>query len=76
MDETDLGKHHLKRLVKARQRIGNLTFMTTKEMEDYCEQSVSSVYYAILEAAGVKNLHVDHAISHLGKAQGIVNLLR
>lgn len=76
MDEVKLSKHYLKRLIKARQRIGNLTFMTVKDIEDYCEQSVSSVYYLLLDAAGIKNVHTDHAASHLGKAQGIVNLLR
>lgn len=56
--------------------MGNLTFMSVKDIEDYCEQSVSSVYYLMLDGAGIKNVHVDHAASHLGKAQGIVNLLR
>lgn len=56
--------------------MGNLTFMTVKDIEDYCEQSVSSVYYLILDSAGIKNVHTDHAASHLGKAQGITNLLR
>lgn len=76
MDEAKLSKNYVKRLVKARQRVGNLTFMTTKDIEDYCEQSVSSVYYLLLDAAGIKNVHTDHAASHLGKAQGITNLLR
>lgn len=76
MDEAKLSKNYLKRLVKARQRIGNLTFMSVKDIEDYCEQSVSSVYYLMLDAAGIKNVHTDHAASHLGKAQGITNLLR
>lgn len=71
-----MSKNYLKRLVKARQRIGNLTFMSVKDIEDYCEQSVSSVYYLLLDAAGIKNVHTDHAASHLGKAQGITNLLR
>lgn len=50
--------------------------MSVKDIEDYCEQSVSSVYYLLLDAAGIKNVHTDHAASHLGKAQGIANLLR
>lgn len=76
VDEAKLSKHYLRRLVKARQRMGNLTFMTVKDIEDYCEESVSSVYYLMLDAAGIKNVHTDHAASHLGKAQGIANLLR
>jgi NADH dehydrogenase [ubiquinone] 1 alpha subcomplex assembly factor 6 len=65
----------LKRLVKARCNT-NLKFVVTKQLEDYAEQSVSSVYYLLLEAMGIKNVHADHAASHLGKAQGITNLLR
>lgn len=76
VDETRLSKHYLKRLVKARQRVGSLTFVTVQDIEEYCEQSVSSVYYLMLDAAGIKNVHTDHSASHLGKAQGIVNLLR
>lgn len=76
VQDAKVSKHHLMRLVKARQRVGNLTFMTVKDIEDYCEHSVSSVYYLMLDAAGIRNVHVDHAASHLGKAQGIVNLLR
>lgn len=45
-------------------------------MEKYVEKSVSNVYYLILEGCGVKNVHADHAASHLGKAQGIVQQIR
>lgn len=45
-------------------------------MEKYAEQTVSSTYYLILEGCGVKNVDADHAVSHLGKAQGIVQQLR
>lgn len=45
-------------------------------MEKYAEQSVSSVYYLILEGSNIRNVHADHAASHLGKAQGFVQLLR
>lgn len=37
---------------------------------------MSSVNYLILEALGVKDVRVDHAASHLGKAQGIVTAIR
>lgn len=45
-------------------------------MESYTENSVSPVYYLLLEAGGIRNVKVDHAASHLGKAQGITNLIR
>lgn len=52
------------------------TFQTLESMEKYAEQSVSSVYYLILEGSDVRNVHADHAASHLGKAQGLCQLLR
>lgn len=45
-------------------------------MEKYADQTVSSVLFLVLESCGVRNVNADHAASHLGKAQGIVNLLR
>lgn len=45
-------------------------------MEAYCENSVSSVYYLLLEGANVQNIHADHVASHLGRAQGLTNTLR
>ncbi|KAL5277134.1 NDUFAF6 family protein [Megaselia abdita] len=74
--KTKLTKSFLKRLVTSRDRPKNQGFLTTKQMEDYSEQTVSSLYYLLLEVWGVKDLNVDHAISHLGKAQGLTNLLR
>lgn len=45
-------------------------------METYAEKSVSNVLYLILEGCGMKNIHADHAASHLGKAQGLVQQIR
>lgn len=52
------------------------TFTSLDSLEQYAEQSVSTVYYLILEGCDVRNVHADHAASHLGKAQGIVQQLR
>lgn len=51
-------------------------FTTVEELEQYNEISTSSIYYLLLKIAGVEDLNVDHAASHLGKAQGISNCLR
>ncbi|XP_055591559.1 NADH dehydrogenase (ubiquinone) complex I, assembly factor 6 homolog [Uranotaenia lowii] len=75
IDKHRLTKRYFQRLVTARWN-SNLRFVTSKQLEEYVENSVSSVYYLLLEAHGVRNVHADHAASHLGKAQGIVNLLR
>uniref|UniRef100_A0A336LTU3 CSON000477 protein n=1 Tax=Culicoides sonorensis TaxID=179676 RepID=A0A336LTU3_CULSO len=69
-------KQFFKRLISCRNRPRNQGFLTLKQIEEYAENSVSSVYYLSLEAKGINNVHVDHACSHLGKSQGIVNLLR
>nr|CAD7399049.1 unnamed protein product [Timema poppensis] len=72
-----LSKRYLKRLITARSNQLNISgFPDLEAMEVYSEGSVSSVYYLLLEAAGVENVHADHAASHLGKAQGITNILR
>lgn len=42
----------------------------------YGEQTYSSLLYLLLQLTGIKDMNVDHAASHLGKAQGIVTLLR
>uniref|UniRef100_A0A2M4BVQ0 Putative phytoene/squalene synthetase n=1 Tax=Anopheles marajoara TaxID=58244 RepID=A0A2M4BVQ0_9DIPT len=70
-----LSKMHFQRLVNARLNT-NLHFTTVQQLEEYAEQSVSSVLYLLLEVHGTRSVHCDHAASHLGKAQGIVNLLR
>lgn len=69
-------KQFFKRLIACRHRPRNQGFLTMKQLEEYAEHSVSNVYYLSLEARGIKNVHADHACSHLGKAQGIVNMLR
>lgn len=51
-------------------------FITTESLEQYCENTQSSLLYIILEACGIQDLHLDHAASHLGKAGGLVLCLR
>lgn len=52
------------------------SFVSLEEMEKYVEKSVSSVLYLVLEGCGVQNINADHAASHLGKAQGLVQQIR
>ena len=63
-------------------------FATAKQFISYQDQSVSPIYYLLLEYANrlgclnqIQNLdkvraELDHIASHLGKAQGLVNMLR
>lgn len=67
---------YFSRLIKARERPAQQGFLTIKSLEAYAEESTSCNLYLLASIAGVKNMDVDHALSHLGKAHGIVNMLR
>lgn len=71
-----LNKIYLRRLVTARERPSNQPFQTIRELEDYADQTCSSLLHLLVELSGVQDLQVDHAASHLGKAQGITTMLR
>lgn len=71
-----LNKMYFSRLIRCRERPPSRGFITTKELEQYAEESVSSIYYLLAKILKCENIDVDHALSHLGKAHGIVNLLR
>ncbi|XP_068154683.1 NADH dehydrogenase (ubiquinone) complex I, assembly factor 6 homolog [Drosophila tropicalis] len=71
-----LNKIYLRRLVTARERPPSQAFESLKELEDYADQTFSALLHLIVEASGVRDMQVDHAASHLGKAQGIATLLR
>ncbi|XP_075405585.1 NADH dehydrogenase (ubiquinone) complex I, assembly factor 6 isoform X2 [Tenrec ecaudatus] len=51
-------------------------YRNIQELETYAENTQSSLLYLTLEILGIKDLHADHAASHIGKAQGIVTCLR
>lgn len=72
-----LSKRWAERMVDARTaQMDSDFFLSIKDVEEYAEQSNSSLYYLLLECLGIRNVQADHAASHLGKAQGLVTLLR
>ncbi|XP_012279840.1 NADH dehydrogenase (ubiquinone) complex I, assembly factor 6-like [Orussus abietinus] len=72
-----LSKLYFKRLITARwEKLQNSIFLDLESLERYSDSAVSSIYYLLLEAHGTKEVQVDHAVSHLGKAHGIVTLIR
>ncbi|EDW00218.1 NADH dehydrogenase (ubiquinone) complex I, assembly factor 6 homolog [Drosophila grimshawi] len=73
---TKLNKLYLRRLVTARERPSNQAFETLRELEDYADQTCSSLLHLLVQLSGVQDLQVDHAASHIGKAQGIAMLIR
>lgn len=75
LKKTKFTKRNFDKLIHAR-KIQNLNFISTKQMENYAEETVSNVYYLLLEVVNCRNVTADHFASHLGKAQGIANILR
>ncbi|KAM4906566.1 NADH dehydrogenase (ubiquinone) complex I, assembly factor 6 isoform 4-T7 [Sylvia borin] len=51
-------------------------YRNIQELETYAENTQSALLYLTLETLGVRDIHADHAASHIGKAQGIVTCLR
>ncbi|CAN7938037.1 unnamed protein product, partial [Ixodes hexagonus] len=70
-----LSKHWFTRLVESR-RPSAQAHGSLEEAEEYAERSVSPVFYLILQAMGVQDLGCDHVASHVGKLQGLTNLIR
>lgn len=76
IDQHRLPKLYFTRLIRSRERTSNQPFITSKELEAYAEESNSSTLYLTARVLGADTTDIDHALSHLGKAQGIVNMLR
>ncbi|XP_036034029.1 NADH dehydrogenase (ubiquinone) complex I, assembly factor 6 isoform X2 [Onychomys torridus] len=73
----NLTKRWLMRMIDEREKnLDDKAYRSIQELEDYAEGTQSSLLYLTLEVLGVKDLHADHAASHIGKAQGIVTCLR
>ncbi|KAJ1658524.1 hypothetical protein IWQ61_002246 [Dispira simplex] len=49
---------------------------TLDDLEQYSEDTASTLLYLQLECLGIRDVEVDHTASHLGKAIGITTLLR
>lgn len=58
------------------QELSEDVFRDLTELENYAEETYSSLMYLGLECLGVKNIKADHVASHIGKAQGLSILLR
>ncbi|XP_034554449.1 NADH dehydrogenase (ubiquinone) complex I, assembly factor 6 [Notolabrus celidotus] len=72
-----LTKRWMLRIITEREKdLDDRAYRNLQELETYSENTQSSLIYLLLESLGVKNVHADHAASHIGKAQGIVTCLR
>ena len=56
--------------------MGNKPFTSLATLEDYAENTYSTIMYATLASMPLRSMHVDHLASHIGKACGIVAVLR
>ena len=65
------------RLVRTREKhMDNRPFASLASLEDYAENTYSTLMYSTLAAMPLRSMHVDHLASHIGKACGIVAVLR
>jgi NADH dehydrogenase [ubiquinone] 1 alpha subcomplex assembly factor 6 len=51
-------------------------FISIESLESYAENTVSSINYLLVECLQIRDVRVDHAASHIGKAQGLVTTIR
>jgi NADH dehydrogenase [ubiquinone] 1 alpha subcomplex assembly factor 6 len=51
-------------------------YVGIEDLEGYSENTASSLLYLQLHALGVSDVKSDHLVSHIGKASGIITLLR
>ena len=72
-----LSKTWFQRIITARDRkLTHPGFTNVAELESYAESTYSTLLYLTLSALPVESLTIDHIASHVGKAAGIVTVLR
>lgn len=70
-------KFWITRLMRTREKhMDNRPFTSLATLEDYAENTYSTLTYATLASMGLRSVDVDHLASHVGKACGIVAVLR
>ncbi|KAF4961072.1 hypothetical protein FSARC_10306 [Fusarium sarcochroum] len=70
-------KFWISRLIKTREKhMTNRPFANLTSLEEYAENTYSTLMYATLASLPLRSMHVDHLASHIGKACGIAAVLR
>jgi NADH dehydrogenase [ubiquinone] 1 alpha subcomplex assembly factor 6 len=70
-------KFWVQRVIKTREKhMDNRPFVSLSALEDYGENTYATLMYATLAALPMQSMHMDHLASHIGKAAGIVAVLR
>jgi len=66
-----------RRMIKSREQfLSDKPFSNLEEVEAYSDHAFSSVYLLLLELLGGCSGHAKHAVTQLGKCEGLVTLLR
>ncbi|XP_022923319.1 NADH dehydrogenase (ubiquinone) complex I, assembly factor 6 [Cucurbita moschata] len=80
ISENKISKLWLKRSVEARindaRREDTEIPETIDELEKYAEDTASTLLYMTLQSGGIRSTAADHAASHIGKAGGLLLLLK
>ena len=72
-----LSKSWFLRIISARERyLNNNPYPTLEALEQYAEHTYSTLLYLTLQALPMSSVAADHVASHVGKAAGIVAVLR
>ncbi|TGJ75506.1 hypothetical protein E0Z10_g10985 [Xylaria hypoxylon] len=67
----------LLRMISTREKhMDNRPFPSLSALEDYAENTYSTLMYSTLAALSVQSTHMDHLASHIGKACGIAAVCR
>lgn len=70
-------KFWLLRFINTREKhMDNRPFTSLTALEEYAENTYSTLMYMTLAAMPMRSVHMDHLASHIGKACGIVAILR
>ncbi|KAG5979379.1 hypothetical protein E4U55_005233 [Claviceps digitariae] len=70
-------KFWVSRLVKTREKhMVSRPYPNLSALEDYAENTYSTMMYATLASLPLRSMHIDHLASHIGKACGIIAVLR
>eukprot|EP00002_Diphylleia_rotans_P002450 TRINITY_DN11546_c0_g1_i2.p1 TRINITY_DN11546_c0_g1~~TRINITY_DN11546_c0_g1_i2.p1 ORF type:complete len:325 (+),score=55.76 TRINITY_DN11546_c0_g1_i2:66-1040(+) len=76
-DKVKLNRLWMERLIEYRERYDSgHVYHGLSDIEDFAEGTHSTVLYLTLQAMGVNDVNADHAASHIGKALGIISVLR
>ncbi|CAG8462491.1 4797_t:CDS:2 [Funneliformis mosseae] len=77
LETCQLSPLFFKRIIDEREAsLNDPPYITTKDLESYGENTASCLLYLHLESLGIKGMQADHAASHVGKAIGIIKILR